>query len=87
MATPVMYEWDVDEIFKRAGGPQRLVDMLARANFHLPVLSTVYAWKARASIPADWLAPIVYVLLRDGVGIHEMMKIRAEPPRPAPLED
>lgn len=84
---PKMYAWDIDAIFKHAGSTARLIDLLIRHGFHHPPVGTVYAWKSRGSIPSDWLAPIIYALLRDGVGIHEIMKVvPIEPPRPEPVE-
>jgi hypothetical protein len=83
---PLMYGWDIEAIFEKAGGTARLIDLLIKHGFKHPPVGTIYAWKSRKSIPSEWLANIVYALLRNGVGVHEVMVVVKDAPRPEPVE-
>jgi len=63
-----MITLDVPYIFEITGGPRGLMDLFDR---HLPAntlpYATVQMWKQRSRIPGDWVARVIYVLIRQGI--------------------
>ena len=48
---------------------QRLLTLLASYRQPVPLATAVSQWKVRGVLPRPWAAPILYVLLRDGVDL------------------
>lgn len=76
----------VDQVFQ---GPRNLRDALLEVGFAAPELDTVRKWPERDSIPAGWLAAVIYVGLHHDsyrfdvmdflAGDHECLKQRCAP--------
>lgn len=74
-ARSISYQWDIPAMFKAAGGPAKLVQLLAENQIEPPRdKAIVYKWSSRAEIPARWLPTIVYLLLKTKAAqLHEIM--------------
>jgi hypothetical protein len=63
-----MITLDVPYIFEITSGPRGLMDLFDQ---YLPGNSlpypTVQMWKQRQRIPGDWVARVIYVLIRQGI--------------------
>lgn len=63
-----MIVFDVPYLFESVGGPRALMDMI---DAHIPDNGLRYAavqmWKQRERIPGEWIARVVYVLIREGI--------------------
>jgi hypothetical protein len=65
---------DVGYVFQVAGGPLAMLRLLERhdprpAN---PSYATIQMWHQRRAIPARWVAPVLYVLSREG---HDVLSL------------
>jgi hypothetical protein len=62
-----MISFDVEYLFSLLGGPRGLMDLLDK---HVPgnglEYPAVQMWKQRKRIPADWIARVIYALIREG---------------------
>ena len=62
-----MIRVDVRYLFQLAGGPKGLIELMAK---HYPRVSvaypTVQMWSQRETVPARWLAIVLYVMIREG---------------------
>jgi LPS sulfotransferase NodH len=60
-----MVDFDVQYVFEVVGGPSAL---LALINVHLPdaklAYPTVQMWKQRDQISSEWIARVIYVMIR-----------------------
>ena len=63
-----MITLDVPYVFHLAGGPRGLLDLFDR---HLPDNTLKYPavqmWSQRGRISSDWVARLIYVLIREGI--------------------
>jgi hypothetical protein len=63
-----MIDFDVQYVFEVAGGPSAL---LALINQHLPdnhlAYPTVQMWKQRDHISSEWIARVIYVMIREKI--------------------
>lgn len=59
---------DVGFVFERAGGPSGLLQLFDRyVSDHDLNYSTVQMWKHRNRVAGNWVAPVVYCLVREGI--------------------
>jgi hypothetical protein len=63
-----MMRLDVHYLFNLAGGPKALLDLLAHHGQakDLPY-PTVQMWFQRDTLPAKWVAPVLYTMAKEGV--------------------
>lgn len=66
--------FDVARMFDRAGGyALDMQEMLTDHFGQAPPLQTIQMWKQRGVIPADWLASVLYALMKKGNRVYEFM--------------
>lgn len=79
---PIQVAWDTEAIFRAAGGnPSDLQKLLRKYNGgRAPNLPAIQMWRARRTIPAAWLAVVIYALMREGHRVATVL-VAVQPPQ------
>jgi hypothetical protein len=67
---------DVPHILELAGGPQALLQLMAKHSPQdLPNYAAVQMWRSRNAIPSRWTGLVLYSLIREG---HDFMTLTTD---------
>lgn len=69
-----MVDWDVEFMFRAAGGLKGMAELCAESAANPPPPRTLAVWKCRKCIPSDWLAIIAHGLIARGVSPVDLFR-------------
>lgn len=65
---------DTERIFAAGGGTANsLRRLLQHHHGSAPSVQAMNMWKSRGVIPAAWVAPVLYTLMREGTRVFDLM--------------